>query len=189
VIAKKSSFFVDFQRRRIDDNAIINATVLTSSLEPFPFRLGVPVPNENFSLSPRFDYQLGTNHTLILRYSYSRFKAENLGASDFSLPSRAFDRATTEQTFQVTETAILSPKMLNETRFQYIRNRNRQEGGTAPTVVVQESFIQGGSQIGPGPQRAGFLGIAELFDAHLRNPCPAVRRTLASCAPQRFLAD
>src|SRR4029453_1421525 len=75
-------------------------------------------------------------------------KAENLGVSDFSLPSRAFDRATTEQTFQVTETAILSPKMLNETRFQYIRNRNRQEGSTVPTVVVQDSFIQGGSQIG-----------------------------------------
>jgi hypothetical protein len=148
VIAKKSSFFIDFQRRRVDDNAIINATVLTPSLDPFSFRLGVPVPIEYFSLSPRFDYQLGINHTLILRYSYSRFKTENLGASDFSLPSRAFDRFTSEQTFQVTETAVLSPKMINETRFQYIRNLNRQEGSTVPTVVVQESFIQGGSQIG-----------------------------------------
>jgi hypothetical protein len=71
----------DFQRRRIDDNAIINATgsrLLNRFLPP-----GVPVPNENFSLSPRFDYQLGTNHTLVLRYSYSRFKAQNLGASTF----------------------------------------------------------------------------------------------------------
>ena len=148
VIAKKSSFFLDFQRRVVDDNAIINATVLAPSLNPVPFRLGVAVPNESFSFSPRFDYQLGANHTLILRHSYSRFKAQNLGVSDFSLPSRAFDRATTEQTLQITETAVLSPKMINETRFQYIRNRNRQEGGTAPTVVVQESFIQGGSQIG-----------------------------------------
>lgn len=148
VIAKKSSFFFDFQKRRIDDNAIINATVLTPSLDAFPFRLAVPVPNKNFSFSPRFDYQLGANHTFVLRYSYSRFNAENLGVSDFSLPSRAFERATSEQTFQVTETAIISPKMLNETRFQYIRNRNRQEGSTVPTVVVQESFIQGGSQIG-----------------------------------------
>jgi len=148
VIAKKSSFFFDVQRREVDDNAIINATILTPSLDPVPFRLGVAVPNENISLSPRFDYQLGTNHTLVMRYSYSHFKAENLGVSDFSLPSRAFDRATTEQTFQVTETAVLSPKMLNETRFQYIRTRNRQEGGTVPTTVVQESFIQGGSQVG-----------------------------------------
>src|SRR5262245_41669030 len=102
VIAKKSSFFIDFQRRMVDDNAIINATVLTPSLNAFPFRLGVAVPIENYSVSPRFDYQLGTNHTLILRYSYSHFKAENLGVSDFSLPSRAFDRGTTEQTLQVT---------------------------------------------------------------------------------------
>ncbi|HJZ78951.1 MAG TPA: TonB-dependent receptor, partial [Pyrinomonadaceae bacterium] len=148
VIAKKSSFFIDFQRRLVDDNAIINATVLTPSLNAFPFRLGVAVPIENYSVSPRFDYQLGTNHTLILRYSYSHFKAENLGVSDFSLPSRAFDRGTTEQTLQVTETAVLSPKMINETRFQFIRVRNRQEGSTVPTVSVQESFIQGGSQVG-----------------------------------------
>ncbi len=148
VIAKKSSFFFDFTRRLTDDNAIVNATVLTPSLNPFAFRLGVPVPNKNFSLSPRFDYQLGANHTLVVRYSYGRFEAENLGVSDFSLPSRAFARATSEQTFQVTETAVLSPKMLNETRFQYIRTRNRQEGSTVPTVVVQDSFIQGGSQIG-----------------------------------------
>jgi hypothetical protein len=148
VIAKKSSFFFDFQRRVVDDNAIVNATVLTPSLDPVPFRLGVPVPNENFSLSPRFDYQLGTNNTLILRYSYSHFKIQNLGVSDFSLPSRAFNRSNTEQTLQVTETAVLSPKMLNETRFQFIRNRSRQEGSSVPTVVVQDSFIQGGSQIG-----------------------------------------
>ncbi|HJZ80317.1 MAG TPA: TonB-dependent receptor, partial [Pyrinomonadaceae bacterium] len=148
VIAKKSSFFFDSQRRVVDDNAIINATVLTPGLNPFPLRLTVPVPIENISLSPRFDYQLGANHTFVLRYSYSRFKAKNLGVSDFSLPSRAFNRATTEQTLQLTETAVLSPKMINETRIQYIRNRNRQEGGTNPTVSVQESFIQGGSQVG-----------------------------------------
>ena len=148
VIARKSSFFFDFQRRVTDDNAIVNATVLTPALNPIPFRLGVAVPYENFSLSPRLDYQLGANHTLVLRYSYARFTGNNFGVSDFSLPSRAFDRTNSEHTFQVTETAILSPKMLNETRFQFIGTRGRQEGGTNPTVVVQDSFIQGGSQIG-----------------------------------------
>src|SRR5262249_464598 len=148
VIAKKSSFFFDFQRRVVDDNAIINATVLTPSLDPIPFRLGVAVPNKNISLSPRFDYQLGAHPTLFIASPYSHFKAQNLGLLHFSFPSGAFNRATTEQTLQVTETAILSPKMLNETRFQYIRTRSRQEGSTVPTTVVQESFIQGGSQVG-----------------------------------------
>ena len=149
-IAKnKSSFFLDFQRRVVDDNAIINATVLSPSLTPTPFRQALLVPNKFFSFSPRFDYQLNTANTLVVRYSYSRSKAENVGASDFSLPERAFDRSNTTQTFQLTETAIISPAMMNETRFQYIRNRSQQDGNnTIATVLVQDAFIAGGSQIG-----------------------------------------
>lgn len=149
IIPKKASFFVDFQQRVVEDNAIINATVLNPSLQVTPFSLALLTPNRNFSFSPRFDYQLNTNNTLILRYSYSRTRAENIGASDFSLPERAYNRSNTEQTLQLTETAVLSPTMINETRFQYIRNRNRQDGNnTIPTTVVQEAFISGGSQIG-----------------------------------------
>ena len=149
VIAKKASFFVDFSRRVTDDNAIVNATVLSPSLVPTPFNTTLLVPNKNFSISPRFDYQLGTNHTFVLRYSYNRSEADNVGASDFSLPERAYDRSNSQQTVQITETAILSPAMLNETRVQYIRNRSQQEGDNSiPTITVQESFISGGSQIG-----------------------------------------
>ncbi len=149
IIAKKASFFVDVSQRVTDDNAIINATVLDSSLEPTRFNSGLLVPSRNFSISPRFDYQLGTNHTFVVRYSYNRSSAENVGASDFSLPERAFDRANTQQTLQITETAILSPAMLNETRIQFIRNRSEQNGNNSiPTVTVQESFIAGGSQVG-----------------------------------------
>ncbi len=99
-IAKnKSSFFLDFQRRVVDDNAIINATILSPSLTPTSFTQALVVPNKFFSFSPRFDYQLNTANTLVVRYSYSRSKAENVGASDFSLPERAFDRSNTTQTF------------------------------------------------------------------------------------------
>ncbi|HEY0762912.1 MAG TPA: TonB-dependent receptor [Pyrinomonadaceae bacterium] len=147
--AGKSSFFIDFNRRVVDDNAIINATVLNSSLIATPFRSVLLVPNEFTSISPRFDYQLNPANTLVVRYSYSRNKASNVGASDFSLPERAFDRFSTFQTFQVTETAIISPALMNETRFQYTRNRSRQDGNnTIPTIQVQESFISGGSQVG-----------------------------------------
>ncbi|HEV8369034.1 MAG TPA: TonB-dependent receptor [Pyrinomonadaceae bacterium] len=149
VVAKKASFFVDFSQRVTDDNAIINATVLNSSLAPTSFNTALLVPTHNISISPRFDYQLGTNHTFVLRYSYNRNRAENVGASDFSLPERAFERFSTQHIVQLTETAILSPAMLNETRFQFVRNRSRQDGNnTIPTVNVQESFISGGSQIG-----------------------------------------
>jgi hypothetical protein len=145
----KSSFFIDFQRRVIDDNAIINATILNSNFIPGPFNLALLTPTRFFSFSPRFDYQLNQGNTLVMRYSYTRSRAENIGASDFSLPERAYDRSNTFQTFQATETAIISPTLMNETRFQYQRNRARQDGNNSiPTLVVQEAFISGGSQIG-----------------------------------------
>jgi hypothetical protein len=148
VIARKASFFVDFQQRVVDDNAIINATILSPLFIATPFSRALLTPNRNVSFSPRFDYQLSTNHTLVLRYSYSHTTAEKIGASDFSLPSRAYDRANTEQTAQITETAVLGPTMLNETRFQFVRNRSSQDGSSIPTVAVQDAFISGGSQIG-----------------------------------------
>ena len=145
----KSSFFLDVQRRVTDDNAIINAQVLNSNLIPSPFNVALLVPNRFFSVSPRFDYQLNTANTLVVRYSYTNTKADNVGASDFSLPERAFSRSSTTQTFQVTETAILSPALMNETRFQYIRTRSDQNGNNViPTIVVQDAFIAGGSQVG-----------------------------------------
>ena len=145
----KSSFFLDFQRRVVDDNSIINAQILNSNLIPTPFNVALLTPNRFYSFSPRFDYQLNPANTLVVRYSFSRNKADNVGASDFSLPERAFSRSNTTQTVQITETAILSPAMMNETRFQYIRNRGQQDGNnTIPTIVVQDAFIAGGSQIG-----------------------------------------
>lgn len=145
----KSSFFLDFQRRVVDDNSIINAQILNANLIPTPFNVALLTPNRFFSLSPRFDYQLNPANTLVVRYSYSKNNVDNVGASDFSLPERAFSRSNTTQTFQVTETAIISPAMMNETRFQYIRNRSKQDGNNIiPTIVVQDAFISGGSQIG-----------------------------------------
>ena len=145
----KSSFFFDLQRRVVDDNAIINATILNSTFAPTPFTRALLVPNKFYSFSPRFDYQLNQANTLVLRYSFSKNEAENVGASDFSLPERAFNRSNTTQTVQITETAIISPAMMNETRFQYIRNRSQQDGdNTIPTIVVQDAFIAGGSAIG-----------------------------------------
>jgi len=38
---------------------------------------------------------------------------------------------------------------MNETRFQYIRTHGQQNGNNViPTIVVQDAFIAGGSQIG-----------------------------------------
>ena len=154
MVAKRASFFADAQYRVVDDNAIINATILDPSLRVTPFNLTLLTPNRNVYVSPRFDYLLNPNNTVVARYSYSHTEAENTGAADFSLPERAYDRSSTEQILQLLETAVLSPTMINETRFQYLHSRALQNGNNSiPTITVQDSFSSGGSQIGSAEAR------------------------------------
>ena len=149
IVAKKASFFVDFQRRETDDNELVRGTMLDPNLNPIEFGFGVVTPRRNLTFSPRIDYQLNANNTLIARYSYSRNKLQNAGVSGFSLPERAYDTASTQHQFQLTETAVLNASMINETRFQFTRNRNESFGNnTVTTLNVSGAFIGGGSQVG-----------------------------------------
>ncbi|MGI8494042.1 MAG: TonB-dependent receptor domain-containing protein, partial [Pyrinomonadaceae bacterium] len=146
---KKSSFFVDFSNRDVDDNAVVNANILDSSFNIVPFRQDITRPTKRLSFSPRIDYQLNNSNTLVARYSYTRNKTENQGIGDFSLPSRAYQSSGTENEFRLTETAIINPKTVNETRFEYERSRREVTGdNTIPTINVSGSFTGGGAQIG-----------------------------------------
>src|SRR6476619_4012401 len=65
---RKASFFVDFEKRDVDDEAVIVATVLDSSNNIVGFNETVPVPSRRTTFSPRVDYQINPNHTLVARY-------------------------------------------------------------------------------------------------------------------------
>ncbi len=145
----KSSFFLDISNRQNDNGAVVNATVLDAAFNIVPFREEFTIPNRRFSISPRFDYQINNSNTLVARYSFSRFTAENQGIGDFSLPSRAYITSSNQHDFQLTETAIINPKTVNETRFRYEFNTRNQEGdNTVPTINVSSAFTGGGAQIG-----------------------------------------
>jgi hypothetical protein len=149
IIKNKASFFLDIDRREFDDNAVVNATILDPSLNPTLFTQALVVPTRRFSISPRFDYAINERNTLIGRYSFQRSTSDNRGIGEFSLPGRAFNTENTEQNLQFTETAILSPTAINETRFQYNRGRSEQEGNNGiPAINVSGAFNGGGSNIG-----------------------------------------
>lgn len=145
----KSSFFVDINNRDIDANTIINAQVLDGNLNVVPFQQDVQVPTRRFSISPRFDYQINDNNTLQLRYSYTNAKSENQGLGNLTLPSRAFETTYTENEFRLTETMIINPTTINETRFEIdFENREQVGDNSIPTVNVGSAFVGGGAQIG-----------------------------------------
>ncbi len=70
-LGKKASFFLDFNRRQIDESALINAVYLNSSLMQAPYNGAWPTPQRLWTISPRLDYQLNTNNTLVLRYNHT----------------------------------------------------------------------------------------------------------------------
>ena len=146
---RKSSFFFDVSNRDIDNSAIVNALILDSAANIAPFQQEFRVPNRRLSISPRFDYQINTNNTLVARYSFTRFSLDNQGISEFSLPSRAYASKNTEHEFRLTETMILNPKTINETRFEYsIENSSQNGDNSIPTINVSSAFTGGGAQIG-----------------------------------------
>lgn len=153
-ISKKSSFFIDLQRREIDDNDIINATILDTNLAPVPFSEAVVTPSRRTTVSPRIDYQLSEKVTLTGRYRYFRNTRANVGVGEFSLLSLGYDTLSEGHTIQLSETALLSPQAVNETRLQFRRNNSTQNGDNSiPTTSVLQAFRDGGPQVGLSSDR------------------------------------
>ena len=68
-VGKKASFFINFERRNIGDNAIVNAYVLDpTTFAQTPYNTSVPIPQTRTNVSPRMDFQLTPNNTLSVRY-------------------------------------------------------------------------------------------------------------------------
>lgn len=157
LVKKKASFFVNFGRIETDDNELVRATVLDSNFNEVDFGEGVLVPRRNTFFSPRLDYAINNSNTLIARYNFNRFRVDNAGVTGFNLPERGYDTISTGHNIQLTETAILNPTTINETRFQYSHNTNEQIGNNSvPALNVSGAFGSGGSQVGHSINKRNF---------------------------------
>jgi carboxypeptidase family protein len=157
---RRAAFFLDFNRQQIDTNAVINATVVDRTFGIVPLRQAVVTPQLRTMFSPRLDLQMNSSNTLVLRYGEARSRSSNSGVGEFSLLSRAQGLKSLGQTFQLTETAVLNSKMINETRAQYVRTKNWTSGSSSlPTINVPAAFIGGGAEIGGAYNRQD---LAEL---------------------------
>ncbi|HKG97437.1 MAG TPA: TonB-dependent receptor, partial [Pyrinomonadaceae bacterium] len=149
LVARKASYFFNFGRIETDDNELVRATVLDDDLNIVEFGQSFLVPRRNTFFSPRIDYAINTNNTLVFRYNFNRSRTDNQGVVGFSLPERGFDVVSTNQNIQLTETAILNPTTINETRFQFSHGRNEQIGdNSVPVLDVSGAFSSGSSQVG-----------------------------------------
>jgi Carboxypeptidase regulatory-like domain len=150
-INKRSSFFLDIRRDKVDNGSIVNAITLdpqTLSIAN-PFTDTPRTPQRRISVNPRVDYQLNARNTLTLRYAFTHSDIRDAGIGSFNLASRGYHVRNTSQTVQITETAVLGSSVINETRFQFIRNGGETTANTlAPALQVLGSFNGGGAQVG-----------------------------------------
>jgi Carboxypeptidase regulatory-like domain len=147
--AHKASFFLEANRNELDDNEIIRATILDPSLNFVQLGQGFLVPRRFLNFSPRVDYAINPSNTLVARYSFNHNVTRNNGVGGFSLTERGYNNSSTNQVFQLTETAVLNATTINETRFQFSHNRSESLGdSTKPVLNISGSFVGGGSQLG-----------------------------------------
>jgi hypothetical protein len=145
----KASFGFDGEHRIIDENAFILATTLDANLDPLTINQALLTPQYRTTLTPRLDYAINANNTLTVRYQNTRVELDKQGAGGFSLADQAYNQTSSENTLQLTESAVLSPNALNETRFQYMRSSlNDIADNGIPALIVAGAFQSGGPQIG-----------------------------------------
>ena len=145
-LGKHASYFFNIDRRNINEVAAIDAIdpdtgILTAS--------SLYNPRQRTNIAPRFDWAVTKNNTLTVRYQYYRDTETNNGVGGSTLPEQAYYSKSTEDTLQVSDTQIYGSKIVNETRFQYLRDGNGQNPSfTFPSVNVLGNFTSGGSNSG-----------------------------------------
>jgi uncharacterized membrane protein YgcG len=154
-LSKKASFFISVEQRNNQNDSVYDAT--TAVLYPGANFYCVPTnsvtgslfsPQTHTNVSPRIDLQLGQKNTLTLRYQFYRnSQSGNIGAT--SLPSQSTTSTSVENTIQLSNSTIVNDHIVNEIRFQYLRDTSStapdSSEGFYPTVTVPQSFTGGGT--------------------------------------------
>jgi hypothetical protein len=132
-INKKASFFFSLFRRDLDEPNVVSA------LNPNPelttqvtYSQAVLNPRMRMNLAPRVDYQLSSKNVLTVRYQLWQNNETNDGIGQLSLPSQGYNASGTEHTVQVSDTQVISDRMVNQARFQYLHDSSTQTPENSP---------------------------------------------------------
>jgi hypothetical protein len=145
-ITRSSSWFLTGDQQTVGAQSFIHAG--TSTTGP-AYTATVSSPQTSVDAGPRVDFQLGKIQTLSMRYQFGHQTQDNLVQSQLSLQSQAVNTRHTDQTFQLSDIQVYGPRVINETRFQFMRTNDSSVSiDGQPTVWAQGAFIGGGNNLG-----------------------------------------
>ncbi|HEY2360503.1 MAG TPA: carboxypeptidase regulatory-like domain-containing protein [Candidatus Angelobacter sp.] len=145
-LGKKLSYQINAEHRNINEAAVIFPGAFEAANQPV---IGVLNPRVRTNVSARFDYQVSASNTLMARYQFTHDNQENNGISQLALPAQGYNQIGNENEIQISDTQILSPHAINETRFEWERGATDQNSlFLTPEINVLGQFIDGGNPLG-----------------------------------------
>ncbi|MEO6830316.1 MAG: carboxypeptidase regulatory-like domain-containing protein, partial [Acidobacteriaceae bacterium] len=152
-MTSNSSFFLNiFNRDNHNVNivdAIDPASITPATPNGVALNETVTSPSTRIDVSPRFDFQVGKSNSLVMRYSFYRQSSSNGGIGQLSLPEQGVDSHAVDNEFQVSDDIVLSKNFVDSIRFRFQHSSDeRTPQFTLPSVTVQGSFTDGGSNSG-----------------------------------------
>jgi len=147
-LGSKASFFLSGDYYDQQNNAIINAQTVDSSGAIQALSQAVPNPLLTGQYTGRFDRQISSGNTFIVRYEADTMSQHNGGLSEYVLPSEAFNTGQLAQTFQLRNTQLIGAYTVVDSHFQWLRTHSDQDPlSTAPSILVQGTVSGGGSPL------------------------------------------
>ena len=146
-LTKTASYFFNAFGMQRQNQSIVDAVNPNDTAAKV--QQALPNPSWVLYVNPRVDFQLGKSNTLTIRESFSRSVATNNGPGGLSLAEQAYNSNSIQNGLQIGDTVVINSHLINETRFNWQRNRNSQTPNfLTPTVTVQGAFTTGGSNSG-----------------------------------------
>jgi len=131
-------------------------------------------PTDRTNFTARVDHALTKSHTLRASFQHNGVDSSNLGVGDYDLPSRAYSRDTTEDTFRLSASGPVGKNFFNESRFQVRRQTSASQSLTdAPALLVLDAFNSGGAQVSGGRKGIDFELATDLDYAKGRHSARA----------------
>jgi Carboxypeptidase regulatory-like domain len=151
-----------------NSTTVCDPGVLTCSANPYPLASrAVSAPQKRWEINPRFDTMIGSKNTFTSRYSYETGHSTNPGNGN-SLTTQASSSNSADNTVQISDTQLLSNRVINETRFEFeheTSNSNPVNPGT--TVSVVGNFTTHGTGSGGGSSTTNHIEVQNYTSIQL----------------------
>ena len=147
-LTKKSSFSWNSNYSWSTSSSAVTAVVLNSNFVPVELRSSYETPSFSSWNYAFFNWDPNKKNKVVASVNFSTDKSDNSGVEGLSLESRANKVNSRDASFSVSETYIINPDFVNTARLRGSINTNSSRAvNPASSIVVNEAFLGGGSQI------------------------------------------